>query len=568
MTIADNLTLLNSTKADIKAAIEAKGVDMTSVPFTDYDTKIGEISSGTPMTFSTWERQSDWLTVPTITSTSEKVYVLFAVNNVPLNGIRFVNQVSAITVDWGDGTVENFAAGSSCEHFYDYNDADLNGTLSTRGYKQALITITPQTTFAAGTLINFDQTPTGYRTNQNVSILEIHFAIANGTLAVPTTTYTSMTSSCRLNNCEYINVKNWNNTTLALKFGNMVGLVKVDIPNQASAGKYTNTQQMFINCFSLIEPPMFDTSMVTIFANMFEFSGITYCPDYDYSSATNLRNMFANATKLRYIPDMDIPNVTLIDSLFYFCESLQEAPRLINMSSSITNITSLFGWCYSLSYIPDDYNTSNVTNMTSTFDNCRALKYLPAWDYSKVVQVSRLNGLESLVTIPDDFFPVGSQLQLGAFFQDCISLEHIPDTIVNATVTVSMDNMFQNCQSLRRIPNMTVANGVLAGTSEFTDCYRDCRSLIEVGTFDLTNNTGITSHANVFFQARSLQKIGVIGLRETFTIADCSLGATALNTLYTNLATVTGKTITVTGNPGTTGDDPTIATAKGWTVVG
>jgi hypothetical protein len=28
------------------------------------------------------------------------------------------------------------------------------------------------------------------------------------------------------------------------------------------------------------------------------------------------------------------------------------------------------------------------------------------------------------------------------------------------------------------------------------------------------------------------------------------------------------RTITVTGNPGTTGDDPTIATNKGWTVTG
>lgn len=567
MAISDNLTLLNSTKQDIKAAIAAKGVDMTSVPFTDYDTKIGEISSGTPIVYQTWERPADWITVPTITSTSEKVYVLFAVNNVPLNGIMFVNDVSAITVDWGDGTVENFPAGSYCQHFYDYNDPDLNGSLSTRGYKQALITITPQTTFAAGTLINFNQQPTGYRTNQNVSILEIHFAIANGNIALPTVSYLGSTS-CRINNCEYINIKNWNATDLFLKFGNLVGLVKVDIPMNPSSGKYTSASQTFQNCFSLVEPPLFDTSMVAVFANMFENAGIEYCPDYNYSSAVNIRSMFANATKLRYVPDMDIPNVTAINSLFTFCESLQTAPRLINMSSAITDINTMFGWCYNLTYIPDDYNTSNVTNMTSTFDNCRSLKYLPNWDYSKVVQVSRVNGCRALVSIPDSFFPVGSQLVNSQFFMDCISLEHIPDTIVNATVTVSMDNMFQTCHSLRRIPNMTVANGALAGATEFSDVYRDCRSIVEIGTLDLTNNTGITGLANVFFSARSLQKIGIIGLRTTFTIADCSLGSAALDTLYTNLATVTGQTITVTGNPGTTGDNPSIATAKGWTVVG
>jgi hypothetical protein len=48
----------------------------------------------------------------------------------------------------------------------------------------------------------------------------------------------------------------------------------------------------------------------------------------------------------------------------------------------------------------------------------------------------------------------------------------------------------------------------------------------------------------------------------------CKLGATELNEIYTNLPVVVGQTITVSNNVGTTGDDPTIATAKGWTVTG
>jgi hypothetical protein len=47
------------------------------------------------------------------------------------------------------------------------------------------------------------------------------------------------------------------------------------------------------------------------------------------------------------------------------------------------------------------------------------------------------------------------------------------------------------------------------------------------------------------------------------------LAAAELNTIYTNLGTAVGsQTITVTGNWGTTGDDTTIATNKGWTVSG
>jgi hypothetical protein len=45
------------------------------------------------------------------------------------------------------------------------------------------------------------------------------------------------------------------------------------------------------------------------------------------------------------------------------------------------------------------------------------------------------------------------------------------------------------------------------------------------------------------------------------------MGPTALNNLYTSLQTA-ARTITVTGNWGTASDNPSIATAKGWTVTG
>lgn len=58
------------------------------------------------------------------------------------------------------------------------------------------------------------------------------------------------------------------------------------------------------------------------------------------------------------------------------------------------------------------------------------------------------------------------------------------------------------------------------------------------------------------------------GCGYSISYAGCALSAAALNEIYTNLGTVTGQTITVTGNYGISGDDPTIATAKGWTVTG
>ena len=44
--LTNNLNSILSIKADIKSAIEAKGVDMTGISFPDYASKIGEISGG------------------------------------------------------------------------------------------------------------------------------------------------------------------------------------------------------------------------------------------------------------------------------------------------------------------------------------------------------------------------------------------------------------------------------------------------------------------------------------------------------------------------------------------
>lgn len=572
MTISQKLIDVNTAKTNIKAAIEAKGVDTTGVPFTNYHTKISEISGGgggTNIVFDTWNRPSDWLTVPTITETSEEVYVLLAVNDTPKNSIMFVNDSSAITVDWGDGTVENYPAGSFCEHNYDFNNVALAATLTTRGYKQALIHITPQTTFTAGTLINFIQQPTGYRLNQNIPVLEIHFAMANGTLAWPRASITS-NQSCRMFDLEYINIKAWTTTSLQDLCRGLTSLAKIDLPSSPTGGAYTTMFQAFDECYSLLEPPIIDTSSVTNFNYAFSKSGVQTIPQYDYSSATRLDYMFNLAKKLVLVPDMTVTaSVTSMEYMFYTCESLIQAPNISGIPNTVTNFVSIFAYCYSLSYIPDTWNTAGVTRLDNTFVSCRSLTQLPNWDYSNVTVPSILQNCESLTIIPANYFQNGSSMSTtgASMFTNCYSLVNIPDNFTNVTIITSMDNMFWNCYSLQRIPGITIQSGQISGTIEFSDVFRQCFSLSRIGPVDLTGNTGITSLANIFNGAKSLQRIGVIGFNQTFTIADCNLDTAALDELFTNLATVTGKTITITGNSGAATCDTSIATAKGWTVV-
>jgi hypothetical protein len=101
-----------------------------------------------------------------------------------------------------------------------------------------------------------------------------------------------------------------------------------------------------------------------------------------------------------------------------------------------------------------------------------------------------------------------------------------------------MGNMFSGCSSLQTIPPM--------------------------------DTSGVSSSANFAnaYLAAGLTRIQATGQRFTFSVASQRLSAVALNEIFTGLPTVTGQTITVTGNYGINeaGYDPTIATAKGWTV--
>lgn len=109
-------------------------------------------------------------------------------------------------------------------------------------------------------------------------------------------------------------------------------------------------------------------------------------------------------------------------------------------------------------------------------------------------------------------------------------------SLASTAAVTNMSNMFQNCSSLQTVPPFNVT-AVILTTSMFYNCY-------------------------------SLARIQAKNFRINFAVFNCKLSATALNEIYTNLPTVTGQTITVTGNYGTATDNPTIATAKGWTVTG
>jgi hypothetical protein len=98
--------------------------------------------------------------------------------------------------------------------------------------------------------------------------------------------------------------------------------------------------------------------------------------------------------------------------------------------------------------------------------------------------------------------------------------------------------------------------------------FNGCLSLQSIPSLNCSSATAITSIA---LNCNGLKRCQATGIKGSVSFASCSLGATELNEIYTNLANLTAlptQTITVTNNYGTATDTPAIATAKNWTVVG
>jgi len=130
--------------------------------------------------------------------------------------------------------------------------------------------------------------------------------------------------------------------------------------------------------------------------------------------------------------------------------------------------------------------------------------------------------------------------------------------------------MFYNCYSLRIINNLEYL-GSQTSASDFTNFLRDAQAI--TGTLTIASKL---SRIGIYGQSgHNLKCTGIrltngtstwTGSSPQIDVSYCSLDATALNTLFGDLPTLSGKTIKITGNPGASTCDTSIATSKGWTV--
>jgi Leucine-rich repeat (LRR) protein len=95
-------------------------------------------------------------------------------------------------------------------------------------------------------------------------------------------------------------------------------------------------------------------------------------------------------------------------------------------------------------------------------------------------------------------------------------------------------------------------------------CFGNQLATLDVRNKPALRNVNVSSNSLSLVRAAGVVASGVVGMN----VASNQLDATALNSLYTDLAAVQSGVIYVSGNPGVAGDNPAIAAAKGYTVNG
>lgn len=460
-----------------------------------------------------WVRPSDWLPMPNVTAADDTFVGLYAVFPEGQNfaTVLCVTSTGQFRVDWGDGTVTLHNSNTVAQ--YEYNYASIsNSTLTTRGYKQAMITVTA----VSGLLRSIDlqrrftTSPTqnqSYATGFLDCILSMPNAITNG--------ITLGGVGLRHAYCERFDIKTIGSvTTLLSCFSGFRTLQSVPLFNTANA---SNMQNMFAGCTSLKTVPLFNTASVTTMQNMFDTCrSLQSVPLFNTQNVTSMANMFINCSALLTVPLFNTISVTRMDQMFSGCLSLRTIP-LFN-TANVTNMGAMLATCTSLQSLPN-FNTQNVTSMNLMLQNCNILKEIPLLNTINVTSMQNM-------------------------FQQCQSLQSVP--LLNTSNVTNMNGLFSGCPSLNSIPAFSTAAITTTSGSDFGNIGESCSSL---------DRCEMIFSRSVAFQ-------------------NAQLSRTALIEVFTNLvnrSATTSATINITGNWGAsalTAGERAIATGKNWVIVG
>lgn len=529
--------------------------------------QFGNTGNAFGMVSGNYQRPTEWQALPGVTAGSQQIVGLFAVYDDDTNvcGLRIQG---AYQVNWGDGTSNTYANDAIAVKRYDRTTyAGLTSSVF-RNYKTVLITVTPQ----AGqsfTTVQFSPavsgTISGYSAINMTNWLDIRMAGASiNTLTVSSWAGNAIYSGM-LEQFEFVG----NAVLSAFSFIDCRSLRR--IISFPSTILVTYWQSIFYGCRALQEIPRFALDgLLTGNANPYAY---TFYQCYflihlpieiiDCRSSTSATGMFTGCYNLKRVPQfINSQNVTDFSSVFNGCMAIEEVPFFDTTKNA--NFYGMFYQCCSLKYLPSTLTGASGTNFQYIFYNCAQLKTLPYIDTKNGTNLADFaRDCYSLETIPQYDFAKATDLTRFAYQSS--NLKYIPNFKNSTSAITNMDSAFYLCQSLIEAPGITTSNVTNIG-----NLFNGCGSLKTIPTYDFSK---VTTSTTPFSNTGSLISVGITGCSFSVSYANNTLGATALNSIFSSLATVGvsgagARTITVSGNWGTATDTPSIAIAKGWTVTG
>lgn len=402
-------------------------------------------------------------------------------------------------------------------------------------------------------------------------------------------------SNFSLQESPYSHFDTSNISTMYYLFGDTRSLSKTGYYNTNSATRLDGT------CYFATQ--LTELPVMTISANTTHISNMTYYSPVDeirfyantagpLSGMTSVNDAFHHSTT-KYFDVMvsgantdnklNIPNVSSVSRMFYNAYGMRKVPEFTT-SSTLTNLYQFMQYT-SLKEIPFDSSTfdvSSVTNAGYAFYLNRLLKELPALDFTSCTNALNMCANNtSMVKVNSLTFPALQTAQ--GLFSNCVSLVEIPE--IDFPEVTNPTSMFSNSWSLKHfkimLPKATTINSLFYNTQQLERIYISAPlattgpnafstqayggySGLEQLTADLSS---MGSNQTLFTYSTKLKKL-LLTINDNFTLQQLDMSGAALNNLYTYLPTVSGKTINITNNRGRSSDDPSIATAKGWTVTG
>lgn len=349
----------------------------------------------------------------------------------------------------------------------------------------------------------------------------------------------------------------YDSTNLFINCSNLVYAAQ-DI-NLSGASTLTS---MFSNSKNLKKAPEIFAPNATFMRSCFNNTGLEKIHVKDISSVTDMYYAFAQNPDLKEVTFENMPTgVTNFFACFHQDQKLRKAPSLD--TSNATDVRHMFDGADIED--PVTIDMSNATSLLSIFNGNKKIKDVRFLNINNKITdaSSAFADCYSLTSIPSGLFQDYNSCpsKVNSIFSNC-NIREAKDVDLSGCTNTSNTSPFYNNVGFRAFENIKFGSGVYLYGFMYGNKY--------ISTIPDWDVSGVKNLDHAFRHCSSLTWSDLKNTECSISYHDCLLGSGALENIFNNLTSgVTSKTVDIAANYGASQLHPdtiAIATNKGWTV--